>query len=253
MVSQIAGGDEVDLRVILGHQVGVLTDAAHQHTGEEEVRHDHDAAEAEPDDVAQSGLHEREGHSRIHRLPPAESETLDKHPRHLGHVGVGIGIGGPPSDNHQKRFRERYVIALTLDRLSDPGSRCRHHQAIDTELSPVIDRKAGFRRVGVEHRRDVVLGMPCREEHRRDRQDAGDPLLPQRLKPVAQDRPGEFEIAVRDRHRGQPRPQLFDHAGEFLHRQTVAAAMAADQHPEPVFGACGAEIRQDVGSTDRMG
>ena len=62
VVTQLPGGDEVDPRVVLGHPFGVLTDAAHQDTGEQEVRHDHDAAEAEPDDVAQSGLHERKGH-----------------------------------------------------------------------------------------------------------------------------------------------------------------------------------------------
>ena len=56
----------------------------------------------------------------------------------------------------------------------------------------------------------------------------------QGIEAIAQDRPGEFQIAVLNRHRPQLRSQGVDHLGEFLHRQTVATAMAADQNAETI-------------------
>ena len=76
--------------------------------------------------------------------------------------------------------------------------------------------------------------MSCREQHRWNGQHLRDSAFAQGIEAIAQDRPGEFQIAVLNRHRPQLRSQGVDHLGEFLHRQTVATAMAADQNAETI-------------------
>ena len=76
--------------------------------------------------------------------------------------------------------------------------------------------------------------MSCREQHRWNGQYLRDPPLTQGIEAIAKDRPGEFQIAVFNRHRPQLRTQSVDHLGEFLHRQTVATAMATDQNAETI-------------------
>ena len=61
VIAQVAGLHKVQLGVIGRHQLGVLADAAHQHTREEEIGKHHDASETELHGVAQAGLHQREG------------------------------------------------------------------------------------------------------------------------------------------------------------------------------------------------
>ena len=74
--------------------------------------------------------------------------------------------------------------------------------------------------------------MPRRKQHRRNGQHSGHPLVPQGFETIAKDRPSEFQVAVFHRHRRKLGPQRFDHLGEFLHRQSVAAAVATDQNAE---------------------
>ena len=74
--------------------------------------------------------------------------------------------------------------------------------------------------------------MPCREEHGRNGQNLCDTSLAQGIQPIAQDRPGKFQVAVFNRHRPELGSQGIDHLGEFLHCQPVATAMAADQNAE---------------------
>ncbi len=53
--------------------------------------------------------------------------------------------------------------------------------------------------VGLEHRGNVVLGMAGGEQHAGHGEHVRDPLRPQAVEAVADDRLGEFEIAVFDR------------------------------------------------------
>ena len=92
VIPQILSRHEIHLRMISGHQLGVLTDPAHQHSREEEVRKDHDALEAKAHHMPQTRFHQRKRHPGVHRFTPAKSKPLHQHPGHLGHIGVGVGI-----------------------------------------------------------------------------------------------------------------------------------------------------------------
>jgi hypothetical protein len=85
-----------------------------------------------------------------------------------------------------------------------------------------------FGHVGVQHRGNIVLGVAGREQHARHGQYAGHPNGAQPVQPVAQDRAGEFEIAVLHRRVMQLVAQPMRHGGEFVHGILVAAAVAAD-------------------------
>ena len=244
MITEIAGMEQLDAAVLLGHTPAVLHDPAHQHPGEEKVGEDHDPAVAELQHLPQPGFHQREGDARVQRFPPAEAEALHEQPGHLGHVAVRIRIGGAAAHHHQQG-----VVAGHGRAAGDPGGRIGgietrlhpgpgrlDHAAIHPEFAAVIDAKTGLGGVGVEHRRDVVLDMPGGEQHCRDGQHMAYSALAQGLKSLAQDRPGEFQIAGFHRHRGKPPAQLLHQLREFLHRQPVAAAMAADQHADRPVG-----------------
>ena len=167
----------------------------------------------------------------------AEAEALHQHPGDLGHVRVGIGVGGSTTDHHQQGVGEGDIVRGLIEAFLNPGSDGRHHQAIDAQFPPVVDRQAGFRCVGVENGGDVVLGMPRGEKHGWNGQHPGDSLLPKRLKAIPKDGTGKFEITVFDRHRSEPWSQGLHHLRELFNGQSVSAAMAADQNAKLLLAA----------------
>lgn len=93
VIAQVTGGQEFNLGVIVGHEGGVLTNPAHQHAREQEIGHHNNAFEAQLHHMPKTGFHQGEGDTRKHGFAPAKAKSLNEHPRHLGHVGVGIWIG----------------------------------------------------------------------------------------------------------------------------------------------------------------
>ena len=231
VVPQVGGLEKLHLGVVGRHQLGVLTDAAHQHPGEQEIGEHHDALEAQAHHMAQPRLHQREGHPRIHGFAPAETEALHQHPRHLGHIGVGIRVGGAAPHHHQQGVAQGYSGGSPIQRRLDAGAGGQDHAAVDPQLAAVINAQPRLSRIGVEHRGDVVLGVAGGEQHARHRQHPFHPLLPQALQAVAQDRARKFQIAVFHWQLRQALPQALRQLGEFPHRLAIAAAMATDQHP----------------------
>ena len=216
------------------HQLGVLADAAHQHPGEEEIGEDDHPLEAQAHHVAQAGLHQREGDPRVDGLAPAKAKALHQHPRHLGDVGVGIGVRGPAADHHQQGLRQGHLGLGVgpIEGFADPGAGGLDHLEIHPQLPAVINAQAGLSRVAIQNRGDVVLGVPRGKEHSGDGQDALDPLGPQAVEPVPQDRAGKFQVAVFDRNVRQLAAQPLGQLGEFGDGLFVAAAVAADHDPD---------------------
>ena len=92
VVVQVAGLEELDLRMLRRHPVGVVVDALDQNPCEQEVGKDDDAAIAESGRMPQPGLDQRERHPGVADFPPAEPETFPQHPHDLVDVGVGVGV-----------------------------------------------------------------------------------------------------------------------------------------------------------------
>ena len=255
MVAQVRSLEKLHLRMVRRHQAAVLHDAANQHAGEQEVGEHHHPLVAEPHHLPQARLHQGKGDSGIQGFPPAEPESLHQHAGDLGHVRVGIRIGGPSPHHHQQRVVGGYRRPARghgggiggRQGLADAAPGRLDHLAIHPQLAPVIHPQAGFGGPGVEHRGDVVFGMASGKEHRRHRQHMADPLLPQLLQAIAQDRPRELQVAMGHRQRRQGATQLLRQGGEFLHRQPVAAAVAADQHPQGPIGSKRGENRPLAG------
>ena len=189
VIAQVARIHKLHTGVISRHQGGVLANPAHQHAGEQEIREHHNAAEAQAHHVAQARLHQREGHTGIHGLPPAEAEALHQHPRHLGHIGIGIRVRGATPHHHQqgvgqghwRRACRRGRLIGALQGLTDAGPRRLDHLQIDAQLTAVLNAQAGLGGVSVENGGDVVLGMAGGEQHARHRQHPLHPLLPQAI------------------------------------------------------------------------
>ncbi len=244
VIPQVGHRQEAHLGMVGRHPLGVLPDPAHQHPGEQEVREHQDAAIPQAHHMAQTGLHQGEGDAGVKGLSPAEAQALHQHARHLGDVGIGVGIGGSPTHHHQQGVVQGHgrpaggpVIPIGLRQgFADPRAGGLNHLQIHAELAAVLHLQAGLAGIGIEHGGDVVLGMPGGKQHRRHRQDVTDPPLPQRLQAITQDRPGEFQIAVLHRQGIEAAPQRLGQAGELLHRQAVAAAVAAHQNAEKPMG-----------------
>ena len=173
-----------------------------------------------------------EGDSGIGRLPPAEAEALPDQPHDLGDVGVGVRVGGAAPDEDQRGIAARDGAARRRQRALHPFARGADQLEIDAELVAVVDAQplvpGG---VGIEHRRDVVLGVAGGEQHAGDGDHALRAGAAEAVEAVADDRTGEFEKARFHRAAGQARGDRARHGGELRHRIGVAAAVAADHHP----------------------
>ena len=129
---------------------------------------------------------------------------------------------------------ERDVPAGRVEGGGDPVTRGAKQLFVDPELARVADlhlRVLGL--VGIEHRRDVVLGMAGREQHPGDREAelvAAPAKLPE---PLADHRGRELEEPALD---VVPRETLADAGGDRLELRDglhVAASVAAYHHPDP--------------------
>ena len=244
VVPQVAGVEQLDGGMVGGHPLAVLHDPADQHAGKEEVGEHHNAAVPQPHHMAQPRLHQREGDPGIQGLAPTKAKPLHQHAGHLGHIRVGVRIGGSPPHHHQQGVvpRQEWPAGRTVGAVGglqaglDAGAGRLDHLAVHAELAAVVDPQPRLGGVGVEHRGDVVLGVAGREQHRRDRQHVAHTPATQGIEAVAQDRSGELQVAEFHRHRRQALLELVGQGGELLHRQTVAAAVAADQHADRAVG-----------------
>ena len=96
-----------------------------------------------------------------------------------------------------------------------------HHLGVDTEFLAVVDGKAVILcGIGVQHRRDVVLGVASGEQHAGDGQDAGNTLFAQLVEADMDDR--DWRILgnrTRPGTRGIEARSALGDLGEFFHRQ----------------------------------
>ena len=148
MVVEIGRLDEFDVGMARRDRVGGVVDALHQNAGEEEIREDDDAAEAELRRLLQRRLDEREGDAGIGGLRPAEAKPLPEHARDLGDVGIGVGIGGAAADDDEQRFVQRDIARRRVERLADAVAGGAEHFRVEPELAAVFDLQARAGRPG---------------------------------------------------------------------------------------------------------
>jgi len=108
--------------VLCRDPVGVFVDALHQDAGEKEIREDDDAPITQARRMLQPRLDQRKGHAGIAGFAPAEAETFPEHAHDLGHVGIGIRVGGAAADHHQQGLVPGNRIARLYQRLLDARS-----------------------------------------------------------------------------------------------------------------------------------
>ena len=129
--------------------------------------------------MAKPWLHQRKSHARINGFPPTKTEALHQHARHFGHIGIGIRIGRAPTNHHQEGLIQGHLTGRLIQGFADAGTSRTDHQTVDPELASVVDRETRFGAVGVQHRRNVVLGVASREQHGGNSQNPLNALIPQ--------------------------------------------------------------------------
>ncbi len=243
MVTQIGSVDEFDLGVLRRDPVSEAVDAVDQDTREQEVgKHDH-AAVTELDDVLQAGFHERERHAGIPHFAPPKAQAFVQKPCDLGHVGVGVGVRGPPAYDNKAGFVSGNGI---VEHVFDPLSRSRNHLWVDAQFAPVGHIDSVLGRVGVEYRRNIVLGVHRRKEHTGHRKDAFAALRAQGIKTVPDHRIGKFQISIVGHPVGrQVGWQLVRKLREFIHSSLRPRAVPTDHHTRLTCVAHKAESRSD--------
>ena len=247
VICQIGGLQELHLGMVLGHPLGVLLDPTHQHPGKQEIGENDNPAIAKSHHLAKSRLHQRKGDPGINRFTPAKTKTLHQHPRHLGDIGVGIGVGRAPAHHDQHGFVQGHLCGCPIKDFANPGPGGLNHLQVNPQFTAVVDAQTRLCRVGIEHRGDVVFGVARCKQHGRHGQHVAYPPGPQRLQAIAQDRPGKFQVAVFHRHLGQQRLEPLGQLGKFGHCQPIAAAVAANQHPNRAVGT-GTQVGMGEGS-----
>ena len=225
MVAQIGRLDELDFGKAHRDLIGLRIDALDQHAGEQEIRKDDDAAEAEPRGPAERRVDTRVRDTAIRRLAPAEPHPLPQHARDLADVRIRVRVVGATPDDNEKR-----VFTLMRDSHCDAvGSRGKQFR-VDREIAAELDldaRIGGHKAVHLPGQ--VVLDVARREQHPRYREDP--PRAPGRetAEPLLDRRAREFEIAGREIPRFEAPTQRRGGDFELADRVGIAAAMAAQQ------------------------
>ena len=83
VVVQIAGLDKLDIRIGRRDLVSETVNAVDQDAAEQEIGENDDALEAKTRHMLKTGLHQREGHTGISNLGPAEAHAF---PQHAGNL-----------------------------------------------------------------------------------------------------------------------------------------------------------------------
>ena len=239
VVVQIRGLHELDVGMVRGHQISVIIDPLDQDSGEQKIGEHDDPAVAELDRVLEGGLYQREGHSGIGGLSPAKSQTFPQHAGHFGDVGIGIRVGCAPADGDQHGLLARHNTMFGIGgfkSLQDPVSGGTNHLQIDAQLAAIDNLDAGILgRIGVEHGRDVVLGVAGSKQHAGHRVDTLHAPGDQLVEAVTDDRGREFQKAVFDLLVRETCPQGVGDNCKFAHGAFVTTAMAA-HHNAKIFG-----------------
>ena len=197
MVAQIGRLDELDIGKPPRRRVARSVDALDQDAGEQEIRKDDDAAKPEPRGMGRRRVDARVCDAAERRLGPAEPHPLPQHARDLGDVGVGVGVVGAAADDDQQRLRP--VGAVRRQCRGDAVGRRVQQLRVDREIAaePHLDaRVVGGKAVDLP--RQVVFDVARGEQHARHRENPPRAARRQRGEPVADRRPGEFEIAGRE-------------------------------------------------------
>ena len=93
MIIEVAGLDEFNARMACRNLIGETVDTVNQDAGEEEIGEHDNPLEPQLGDVFKAGFNQREGDAGKAGFTPAETKRFDHHPRHLGHVRIGIRVG----------------------------------------------------------------------------------------------------------------------------------------------------------------
>ncbi len=229
MVVEIGRLDEIDLRMSRCSLVDRGIDAFDQDTGEQKIGENNDTLEPEPDRPVERRSDKREGDAGIGGLAPPVAHAFPQHAHHLGDIGIGIRVRSTAPHHHQQRLMARNALLCSRLGLGDAGAGGIEHLEIDAEFGPISDLDAMLCGIGVEHGRDVVLGVAGGEQHARQREHALDACVPQLVETKIDHRVGEFEIAVFDRNAFKALAEDIGQMGEFVDGATVAAAVTA-QH-----------------------
>ncbi len=251
MVVQVTGFDEFDLRVFGAGFIGEAVYPVNKHTCKQEVGEHNDPLVAKLGDMIEARLDQREGHTGIADLGPAKTHAFLQQPRHFRNVGIGIRVRSPAPDNHKAGFMQGDFAVLGVafgHSLVDPVSGGIEHFRVHPELTAVIDLHAMFGSIGVEHSRDIIFGVHRGKQHTGDGQYALSALGTKRIKPVAHNGVGEFQVAVIHRPIGEMGFQPFGNLRKFIYCFLAAGPMPADHHSE--FGHCLALNRVANGERD---
>ena len=232
VVAQITRLDELQVRVGRGDAIGEAIDAVDQDTREQEIREHDDTFVAQSGRVGQAGFDQRKGNAGKADLKPAEAKTFVQHPGDFRDIAIGVGIGcaAPDDDEAGVVAGDRAVPGIGLrQRVFDTLPGGGDHPGVDAQFAPVMDVDIVSGGIGVENGGNVVFRVHRGEEHSGDGENAVAACVAQAVEAVANDRVGEFKVAVVNHPvGGQQGRQFFGQHGEFVDSGLRAGAMAAD-------------------------
>ncbi len=212
--------------------IGETIDAVDQNPREQEVRCDDDAFVTKLGCMAEARFNKRECDARIPCFDPAKAKTFVQHTRDFCDIAVGVWIRRTAPDDDKAGVVERDFTIFDIGSSYGIGNApCggRNHFGINTEFAAIADLHAVFGSVGVQHGRDVVLGMHRGEQHAGHGENTFAASFAQLIEAVADHGVRKFEVAVFGLPVvGQIRGQLVGQRREFVHRGLGARPVSAD-------------------------
>ena len=197
MIVQVRRLDEFDLQMISGYHVGIVINASHQNTGEQEVWKHNDPLITQLGGVPQARFHQGEGDAGIGHFGPAKAKALPQQTADFRDIGIGIRVGRAPAHHHQQGFLRTDMIARGIHGLAHPVAGGTDQLHVHTQIPAIGDiqlRVLGA--IGIDHRGQVVLHMARGEQHAGYSNNALVATFAQGIQTLADDRRGEFQKAA---------------------------------------------------------
>ncbi len=173
--------------------------------------------------MLQTRLDQRECHTRIANLTPAKAHALLQHPRDFRNVAVRIRIRRTATNHDQASlFQRQSAIGFirAINRLLNTARSGGDHLGINTQFTTIADRNTMLCGIGIQYRRNIILGVHRSKQHPRHGQNPITARLAQVVQPITDHRVRELQIAVIAQPIvGQIRRQFLGQRREFINRR----------------------------------
>ena len=199
MVVQVPSFYKLNIGVFRSNLIGETVNSVDQYTRKKEIREHNNPLITKPACVLQAGFNQGKRHTRIANFTPAKAKPFVQHTRNFCHIAIGIRVRCTAPNHHKASLMHRDLPMGRIgrrDRLLHPAAGRGDHLRIHAQFSAIADLDPMLGRIGIQHGRNIILGVHRGKEHTGNGQNFITSLGAEPIQPIPNYRIGKFQIAV---------------------------------------------------------